>query len=628
MIISLSQLKFSNANINHNFNKIIQNLEKFYQSDIIIFPELFLIGYLPADLLFQYKHTVNLKINELKSIIKKKKLTDKIFILGAPLYKDNKIYNSAFIFFNNKIYNYNKIFLPNYGVFDEKRYFHQGDNFIIIKVFNQKRLNKFKLKDFNIAVLICEDIWDDFSPVYFLKYKYNILVFIVINASPFEIDKQSKRLNILKTKANQTNSFFIYVNNLGLFDDVIFDGNSLVIDNKGNIINNLTPFKEEIFHFDLSYYLINSNHNYYNSKFSQSDLKKIFKNKTKDYLNFYKNFTTKFVDFEIKIDSNELKIKINNAYSINNRIKDSPNDDNYFNSNHLEDQKYEIIYNALVFSIREYFRNSGFNKAVIGLSGGIDSAVCLVLAKKAVDNVIPIIMPTKFNKQSSIDDAIKLCNNLNINYFIININDFYFNLRNILLKGFNFSDDFDLADENLQARIRAIILMYYANKNNALVVATSNKSEVSMGYFTLYGDSIGSIAPLKDLYKFQVYGLANYINKKYDNVIPIEIIQKEPSAELRENQKDEDDIPKYYVLDKVLYYHLEKKLDYNQIKNILKNQNIDLTKDLYLNIMNRIYKNEYKRYQTPLGFKISELSFTKERRVPILNSFTNDLLVN
>ncbi len=610
MIISLAQLKFSNANVNHNFNKIIENLEKFYHSDIIIFPELFLTGYLPLDLIPQYRYLVNLKINELKDIINKKKLTNKLFIIGAPLYQNNKIYNSAFILFNNKTFNYNKIFLPNYGVFDEKRYFLPGDKFVIIKIHNQKNLDKFNIKDFNVAILICEDIWDDFSPVYFLKYKYNILAFIVINASPFEIDKQHKRLNLIKTKSKQTNSFFIYVNNLGLFDDVIFDGNSFIIDNQGNIIYNLPPFQEEIFQFDLFYYLLNSNYNHKN-KFNRSHLREILKNKNQDYLKLYKDFKFKFINFKIGLNSNEQKIKLNYDIKIN--------------YNNLEDKRYEIIYDALVFGIREYFKNSGFSKAVIGLSGGIDSAVCLVLAKEAIYNVIPVIMPTKFNKQSSIDDAIKLCKNLNLDYFIININDFYFNLRNNLLNSFNFSDNFDLADENLQARIRAIILMYYANKNNALVISTSNKSEVSMGYFTLYGDSIGSIAPLKDLYKFQVYDLANYINKKYNNIIPLNIIQKEPSAELRENQKDEDDIPKYFILDKVLYYHLEKKLDYYQIKNILKKENITLTKELYFNIMSKIYRNEYKRYQTPLGFKISEFSFTKERRVPILNSFTNDL---
>ncbi|MGC8815302.1 MAG: NAD+ synthase [bacterium] len=612
MIISLAQLNFSNANIEHNFNTIIKHLDNFYDSNIVIFPELFLTGYLPNDLLLtsEYKDIVNSKINKLKDIINKKKLINKIFILGAPLYKYNKIYNSAFIFFNNKIYNYNKIFLPNHGVFDEKRYFEQGNSFIIFKI-------NYNNKVYNFSLLICEDIWADFSPIYYLKYNYNISVFIIINASPFEINKQNKRLDLLTNKAKEVNSFFIYVNNVGLFDDVLFDGNSFIVDNTGKVIYNLENFKEQIYHFNLSNYLLDSNNS--SKKITKSNLKKIFKNKINKYFNFYKNFKVNFINYNIPFKEANILLKQEKVQD-NNNLEDKDKD--------KDKGKDKLIYEALIFGIKEYFKRSGFKSAVIGLSGGIDSAVCLVLLKYSINNVIPIIMPTKFNKQSSIEDAIKLCKNLNLNYFIVNINDFYFSFRDYLKNIFNFKDNFDISDENLQARIRAIILMYYANKTNSLVIATSNKSEVSVGYFTLYGDSIGAIAPLKDLYKFQVYSLANYINKIHNNVIPKEIIIKIPSAELRDNQKDEDDIPNYSLLDKVLYYHLEKKFNYSQIKKELEKINFNLDYKLFLDIIKRIYINEYKRYQTPLGFKISDLSFTKERRIPILNNFYNDINLN
>jgi NAD+ synthase (glutamine-hydrolysing) len=616
MIISLAQFTFSNANIESNFNKIIQNLDNFYNSDIIIFPELFLSGYIPSDLLLisEFKKIINFKINNLKNIILKKGFKDKIFILGSPFYKNNKIYNSAFIFYKNKIFAYNKIFLPNYGVFDEKRYFISGSSFIIFKINYNKKL-------YNLSLLICEDIWDNFTPVYYLKYKYNIFGFIVINASPFEVNKQKKRYDLLINKAKEISAFFVYVNTVGLYDDVLFDGNSFIVDNLGNIVYNLEPFNEEIFHFDLSNY-INNLHNTKafiniekkidNKKSYRNTLKKIFKSSLNSYLKFYKSFKKQIIKLNLK---NKINFKGNQIFYKQEKTK-------------IIKEKDELIYKALIFGIKEYFRNTGFSSTVIGVSGGIDSAVCLVLLKHSINNVIPIIMPTKFNKESSIKDAINLCKNLNLNYFIVNIDEFYFKLRESLIKEFGFNADFNLADENLQSRIRAIILMYYANKNNSLVVGTSNKSEVSVGYSTLYGDSIGAIAPLKDLYKFQVYSLANYINKTFNNVIPREIILKEPSAELRDNQKDEDDIPPYHILDKILYYHLEKKFSFKQIKNKLKEENIDITKNLYLDTIKRIYINEYKRYQTPVGFKISEFSFTKERRVPIINSFYKDLSQN
>ena len=614
MIISLAQITFSNANIEYNFNKIIQNLDNFHNSNIIIFPELFLSGYLPGDLLLitEYKKIINLKINNLKNIILKKGYKDKIFILGAPFYKNNKIYNSAVILYKNKTFIYNKIFLPNYGIFDEKRYFSSGNSFTIFKI-------NYNNKVYNLSLLICEDIWDDFSPIYYLKYKYNIFGFIVINSSPFEIDKQKKRYDLLINKAKETNAFFVYLNNVGLYDDILFDGNSFIVNNLGNIVYNLDAFNEEIFHFNLSNYLNNlyNNKAFINieksidqKKSYKNILKKVFKSNLNNYFKFYKDFKIQTIKFNLK---NKINIKDNENFSKKEKIKT------------IKEETDELIYKSLIFGIKEYFRNTGFRSAVIGVSGGIDSAVCLVLLKNSINNVIPVIMPTKFNKESSIKDAINLCKNLNLNYFIVNIDEFYFKLRESLIKEFRFNDDFNLADENLQSRIRAIILMYYANKTNSLVVATSNKSEVSVGYFTLYGDSIGAIAPLKDLYKFQVYSLANYINKIFNNVIPEEIILKEPSAELRDNQKDEDDIPSYHILNKILYYHLEKKFTFKQIKNKLKEENIDITKNLYLDIIKRIYVNEYKRYQTPIGFKISEFSFTKERRVPIINSFYKDL---
>jgi len=614
MIISLAQITFSNANIEYNFNKIIQNLDNFHNSNIIIFPELFLSGYLPGDLLLipEYKKIINLKINNLKNIILKKGYKDKIFILGAPFYKNNKIYNSAVILYKNKTFIYNKIFLPNYGIFDEKRYFSSGNSFTIFKI-------NYNNKVYNLSLLICEDIWDDFSPIYYLKYKYNIFGFIVINSSPFEIDKQKKRYDLLINKAKETNAFFVYLNNVGLYDDILFDGNSFIVNNLGNIVYNLDAFNEEIFHFNLSNYLNNLHNNkaFINieksidqKKSYKNILKKVFKSNLNNYFKFYKDFKIQTIKFNLK---NKINIKDNENFSKKEKIKT------------IKEETDELIYKSLIFGIKEYFRNTGFRSAVIGVSGGIDSAVCLVLLKNSINNVIPVIMPTKFNKESSIKDAINLCKNLNLNYFIVNIDEFYFKLRESLIKEFRFNDDFNLADENLQSRIRAIILMYYANKTNSLVVATSNKSEVSVGYFTLYGDSIGAIAPLKDLYKFQVYSLANYINKIFNNVIPEEIILKEPSAELRDNQKDEDDIPSYHILNKILYYHLEKKFTFKQIKNKLKEENIDITKNLYLDIIKRIYVNEYKRYQTPIGFKISEFSFTKERRVPIINSFYKDL---
>ena len=490
---------------------------------LIIFPELALTGYPPEDLLFrdgfinQVKDEITNFCNLAPSGIS--------ILFGAPNKTDDFLFNSAYLIQHNRIINiYNKQELPNYGVFDEKRYFSSGvDSFV------------FECQNTKIGVLICEDQWVE-GPISSLCQS-NIDIVVSLNASPFQLNKQSERINICKNYALKFDITFIYVNMVGGQDEVVFDGNSFIVYNQGDVSLQLPAFKElSVSHIDTT-------------------------------------FTPSLV-------SNE-----------------------------------SLIYSAIVLATKDYIQKNTFGGALIGLSGGIDSALTLAIAVDAIgaENVHAIMMPYQFTSDMSLTDSELQAESQGVEFSSIDIHS--------MVDSFNLSlsDQFrntsrDTTEENIQSRVRGTLLMALSNKSHKLVLATGNKSEMAVGYATLYGDMCGGFAPLKDISKTMVYKLAKYRNTLSD-VIPERVITRPPSAELAPDQVDQDSLPSYDILDDILMRFVEQKQSVNEII-----ENGHNSEDV-IKITSLILRNEYKRRQSAPGPKISSNAFGKERRYPMTSKF-------
>ena len=490
---------------------------------LIIFPELALTGYPPEDLLFRdgFINQVKDEITNFCNLAP----SDISILFGAPNKTDDFLFNSAYLIQNNRIINiYNKQELPNYGVFDEKRYFSSGvDSFV------------FECQNTKIGVLICEDQWVE-GPISSLCQS-NIDIVVSLNASPFQLNKQSERINICKNYALKFDITFIYVNMVGGQDEVVFDGNSFIVNNQGEVSLQLPAFKElSVSHIDTT-------------------------------------FTPSLV-------SNE-----------------------------------SLIYSAIVLATKDYIQKNTFGGALIGLSGGIDSALTLAIAVDAIgaENVHAIMMPYQFTSDMSLTDSELQAETQGVEFSSIDIHS--------MVDSFNLSlsDQFrntsrDTTEENIQSRVRGTLLMALSNKSHKLVLATGNKSEMAVGYATLYGDMCGGFAPLKDISKTMVYQLAKYRNTLSD-VIPERVITRPPSAELAPDQVDQDSLPSYDILDDILMRFVEQKQSVNEIIENGHNSE-DVNK-----ITSLILRNEYKRRQSAPGPKISSNAFGKERRYPMTSKF-------
>jgi len=490
---------------------------------LIIFPELALTGYPPEDLLFRdgFTNQVKEEITNFCNLVP----SDISILFGAPNKTDDFLFNSAYLIQNNRIINiYNKQELPNYGVFDEKRYFSSGDDSFVFECQNTK-----------IGVLICEDQWVE-GPISNLCQS-NIDIVVSLNASPFQLNKQSERINICKNYALKFDITFIYVNMVGGQDEVVFDGNSFIVNNQGDVSLQLPAFKElSVSHIDTT-------------------------------------FTPSLV-------SNE-----------------------------------SLIYSAIVLATKDYIQKNTFGGALIGLSGGIDSALTLAIAVDAIgaENVHAIMMPYQFTSDMSLTDSELQAETQGVEFSSIDIHS--------MVDSFNLSlsDQFrntsrDTTEENIQSRVRGTLLMALSNKSHKLVLATGNKSEMAVGYATLYGDMCGGFAPLKDISKTMVYQLAKYRNTLSD-VIPERVITRPPSAELAPDQVDQDSLPSYDILDDILMRFVEQKQSVNEIIENGHNSE-DVNK-----ITSLILRNEYKRRQSAPGPKISSNAFGKERRYPMTSKF-------
>lgn len=549
----LAQINTTVGDIKGNCEKILKKIKKAEEenADIIIFPELTICGYPPEDLILK-KGFVDDNIRALKKIAQN--TGNIIAIVGFLNTKNNITYNSAAVLYKGKVMGfYNKINLPNYGVFDEKRYFTQGDRPVILNA-----------GGINIGISICEDLW---TPTILYRLKNKIDFLVNLSASPYHMGKWKERYKIFSKRAKEFNCEIIYVNLFGGQDELVFDGHSLIIGRSGNVIVHGRQFSEDEIYYD----------------------RKISKTKSKSINNKIKTIK---IDYKFKEKKAIIKIKKKFIPMIEE----------------------EEIYSALLTGTRDYIEKNGFKKAIVAVSGGIDSALVSVIAVDCLgrENVDLIFMPTKFTSEESYKDANLLSKNLGIKLKIINIQPLFEKYIKILKPFFKGLKQ-DITEENLQSRIRGNIVMAFSNKFKSIVLTTGNKSEMSTGYATLYGDMAGGFAVLKDIPKTLVYKLARYRNKKAGfELIPKNIFIKAPTAELKYNQKDSDTLPPYPLLDKIIEDYIEKDKTYNELKNKYR----DLKR-----VIRMIDSSEYKRRQAPPGVKITPKAFGKDRRMPIVNKY-------
>ncbi len=539
MKIALSQLNYHIGNFDSNVEKIVREIDRAVKAgaDLIVFSELAVSGYPPRDFL-EFNDFVKRCNRAVETIARN--CNNIAAIVGTPVFnkspKGKPLYNAAAFCYKGRVQHLiKKTLLPNYDIFDEYRYFEPNNEFEVVEYKGSK-----------LAVTICEDLWNvQDNPLYTVNpmdelMKHHPDMIINIAASPFDYKQAKTRKEVLYRNAVQYNLPLVYVNHVGAQTELLFDGGSLVMDNKGSV-------KCELKYFEEDFRVVDMNRLQENADVKQNDFQEI-----------------------------------------------------------------ELIHDALVMGVKNYFEKLGFSKAILGLSGGIDSAVTAVIAARALgnENVYNVLLPSRFSSDHSVKDAVELAENMGAPYDIIEIEN-TFNALEQTLKPYFKGLPFNIAEENLQARARGVILMGLSNKFGYILLNTSNKSEAAVGYGTLYGDMNGGLSVLGDVYKTQVFELARFINRKKE-VIPENIITKPPSAELRPDQKDSDSLPEYDILDEILYQYIEQRKGPKEI--------IDAGYDEAL--VNRILKmvntNEYKRYQTPPILRVSSKAFGMGRRMPIV----------
>jgi NAD+ synthase (glutamine-hydrolysing) len=548
MKVTLAQLNPTIGDIQGNLVKVEKTLARCSKDspDLVIFPELFLVGYPPRDLLERPAFIARTQgaIEKLLNISKNFGQTG--IILGAPQPNQQPtgkgIHNSALLIYQGElVFTHHKSLLPTYDVFDEPRYFEPGLEHPVVK-----------FKDSILGISVCEDAWNDpalwprrtyhHDPIEAMAKKGAKLI-INIAASPFHRGKERLRYNIVQSHARKHRIPFLFVNQVGANDELIFDGRSVCVDGAGDPIVVFPPFQEHVETISLDH------------------------------------------------------IGVPISYQPQEEI--------------------ESVYQALVLGVRDYMEKCGFTTAILGLSGGIDSAVTCCIAVEAVgsDKVVAVTMPGPYSSPGSVEDSEKLAGNLGVKFETVPISPVY-EAYIKSLKPHLGEREADITEENIQARIRGNILMALSNKLGHLVLSTGNKSELAVGYCTLYGDMSGGLSVISDVPKTMVYELARYINRQ-SLLIPQEIVDKAPTAELRENQTDQDTLPPYEVLDQILHYYLD---EHYSMEDILR---LDFDPETVSWVLRTVDRNEYKRRQGPPGLKVTSKAFGTGRRMPIAAKFAS-----
>ncbi len=585
--IALCQINPTVGDFGGNVKRIIQfiqDAEKFCP-DIIAFPELAIAGYPPEDLLLKPQF-VSDNLKALRQV--QEQVKDSIVIVGFIDKKDD-IYNAAAVIYKSEVIDvYHKCHLPNYGVFDELRYFQVGTRYPV-----------YEIDGILFGVNICEDIWYPEGPAT-IQSLAGAEFIININASPYHIGKSGFRQNMLSTRALDNNVIIAYLNMTGGQDELVFDGCSIVLDQNGEVIAGGKAFEEDIIVVDLN-------------------LESVFIKRLHDprrrqqAVSLRKGMTEKIkIDKRIEWDKNKIHV-CPPRFSIITPSKG------------YEYSEEEEIFKALVTGTNNYVSKNGFKKACIGLSGGVDSALVASIAVDAIgqDNVVGLFMPSPYTSRESREDVYELSANLGIKAIEVPITPLFNSYIETFKHGFA-SVDFspkagkDTTEENIQARIRGNILMAFSNRFGWLVLTTGNKSEMSVGYATLYGDMAGGFAVIKDVPKTLVYKLCRWKNSlESRQIIPRRTLLKEPSAELKPGQKDTDTLPPYEVLDPILKAYIEDDISFEELVETQP----ECEKGRIKEVVRMIDLSEYKRRQSPPGIKITSRAFGKDRRFPITNKY-------
>jgi NAD+ synthase (glutamine-hydrolysing) len=533
--IALAQLDLFVGDVGGNAQRVIDTAAEArdrLKADLVLFPELALSGYPPEDLLFHkgMKRQVAAALERVRS-----EVNGVTVMVGYPDYTDDIIYNAAALIRDGKLLaNYHKQELPNYLVFDEKRYFKPGQDSRVVE-----------LNGIRVGLLICEDIWEP-QPARAAKAA-GAQMLVVINGSPYSLHYQRRREDIARARIKDTGLPIVYVNMLGGQDELIFDGGSFAMNAAGEVVQRAQPFKEQLYAVDID-----------------------------------------LVDGKAVPRRGDIEPELSEEAS---------------------------VYNALVLGVRDYVTKHRFPGVVLGLSGGIDSALTLAIAVDALGahRVHAVMMPSRYTAQMSLDDAAQEARTLGVGYDVISIEGMFEAALGALKPVFAGRAP-DTTEENIQARCRGLLLMAISNKTGRMVLTTGNKSEMAVGYATLYGDMAGGFAPIKDCSKMLVYRLAHYRNS-VAQVIPPRVIERAPSAELRHDQKDSDSLPPYGVLDAILELFIEDNLSVDEISA----RGFD--RATVGRVLEMVKRNEYKRRQAPPGVRISDRAFGRDWRYPITSGY-------
>ena len=572
--IGLCQINTTVGDIEGNTRKILDYIArgKRMKADLLAFPEMAITGYPPEDLLFMPKFIEA----DLKAVKRIAQATSSITVLVGFVDKDGDIFNAAALLHDGKIVDsYAKTFLPNYGVFDEDRYFQPGkENFIFI------------LRSTPIGPSICEDLWYPGDPIRTQALSGGAELIVNISSSPYHAGKSAYREKMISTRASDNVAIVAYCNLVGGQDDLVFDGGSVIFDQTGNLIARGKQFEEDLILADL-------------------DMEAVFRMRLHDPR----------IRKE-RLASEEKTLKRIDLPNYSRQARKRPPIPK--KENRPLDRLSEI-YAALVLGTGDYIRKNGFRTVLIGLSGGIDSALTAAIAVDALGKkgVVGVTMPSQYSSKGSIDDSELLARNLGIRLIKIPITEIFQAYLKTLSPSFKGLKP-GVTEENIQARIRGNVLMALSNKFGWLVLTTGNKSEMSVGYCTLYGDMAGGFAVLKDVPKILVYELARHRNKEErKETIPRNTFMKPPSAELRPDQKDEDSLPPYPILDPILKAYVEEDKGLEEIAKM------GFKEGLIKQIIQLVDRNEYKRRQSPPGVKITHRALGKDRRLPVTNKYRN-----
>ena len=578
--VALAQINVTVGDLEGNTQKILASMRQAHEAGahIVCVPELALPGYPPEDLLLK-PGFVAANLHKLDELVDTSRDLPGLTSVIGFVDRDHDIYNAAAIIHEGKLYGiYHKHFLPNYGVFDENRYFQAGHKAPV-----------FLINGVHVGVNICEDVWYPTGPMTLQAYA-GAEVILNINGSPYYAGKLIFREEMLATRAADNSVIVAYLNMVGGQDELVFDGGSMVFNEQGTLIARAKEFVEDMLIVDL-------------------DTASVFRSRLHDPRRRQERLRVEpDVVPIITISDEEPQESASKApiYPLGAPQRIEP-----------KMERLEEIYSALLLGTRDYVHKTGFKKAIIGLSGGIDSSLTAAIAVDALgaENVLGISMPSGYSSAGSRSDAQELAENLGIQFLTIPIEETFRTALKMMQPALGEGDP-GLAAENLQARIRGNILMTTSNKSGAIVLTTGNKSEMAVGYATLYGDMAGGFAVLKDVLKTLVYELAVYRNSLGEKpVIPHSAIEKPPSAELRPGQKDTDSLPPYEILDPILKAYVEDDRSFEEIVAM------GFDRKTVERVMRMVDTSEYKRRQAPPGVKITTRAFGRDRRLPITNRY-------